>query len=408
MNPAVRLSRFVTLAGLALPAGLFAQARFDNTAIPLQFLETSPWTVTAGARYATEGASVNFGQLGSIRAGLAVTDIPSTATQLVYDNGAVNVDGRRQDEVDAAGQPLPTTNGRYQRRVVDSAGNETFEGDYLAYVEGRTRNWGFGSASQVTSDGRIALSTYGVQSSGASAISEKTASGGFEVGVNRRLRRFGRRAEVGASVLFGLNDINAGASGTISAKLISLTDYYRFYGTLPENLEKGYSAPSPVTSTGGLESPETTVPIDQLPFERQLITLPNPVNVLGSWKINGAYYVVRMGPTVRVFVTDRLAFSFEAGLAAAFVGTSFEVRESIELSDLANPITTVEQADDTKVLTGFYGSGSAEYWMTDRTHAYMGAGYESLGNYQQGVSGRTAEIDVGSTVTVRMGLTTRF
>lgn len=409
----VRLARTFSL--VLAPAALVAQ-QFDNTAIPIEFLETSPWTVSAGARFSTEGATVNFGQLGRVSTTQSAPppgfadENGNTKIPRFYDDGAIGVDGLRGNEMDVAGNQLPSVNGRYQGRFVDSNGNETFAGDFLSYQDGRTRAWSAASESQVSGD-TIAMHLYSSQSTGATAMSDSTASGGVEIAVNRRIRRFGRRVELGIGGLFALNDIDAGARETITADLIATTDFYRMYGTSPE--EFPYTGPTFEDWTGPngqkvTNGRETTTAIDQIAFERQIITIPDGAIIDGAWKINGAYYVVRAGPMVRVFITNRLAVSFEAGFAAAFVGTDYEVREAMELPGLEKPLVTTEEDETSKVLTGFYGAGAVEYWMTERTNAYAGAAYESLDSYQQSVNGRTAEIDVGSTVTVRMGLTTRF
>jgi predicted porin len=51
---------------------------------------------------------------------------------------------------------------------------------------------------------------------------------------------------------------------------------------------------------------------------------------------------------------------------------------------------------------------NAEYWLTQRTGFYVGVNYESLGDYDQTLGGRTAKIDLGSGTGFRLGLTTRF
>jgi hypothetical protein len=422
MNPvSAPFPRLATLVALTLPVLAFGQGRFDTSSIPMQFLETSPWTVTAGARYATEGASVRFGQLGSITGVGRVMPEFSTdrAINREYDNGGVGWDTFRLEELDAGGNSLRNEQGRYARRSVDSFGNEIFVGDFLAYQEGRSRNWFFRDDGQVNGD-VLALSKYRVETAGATAMSDTNSAMGVEIGVNRRLRRLTRRVELGVGGMFALNELRAQTAGNVPAHLLAETDLYRIFGPAPDAPYNGPSFRDLVDANGNpilVNGQETTVPVAQHPFARQATTLLNGANVFGSWRINGGYFVVRMGPTLRVFVTDRIAFSFEAGLAGAFVGTSYEVREFVELPDMDRPLTndptgtngnTPERSTRTATLGGFYGSGTAEYWMTDRTNAYLGAGYESLGRYQQAVGGRSAEIDIGSTITVRAGLTTRF
>jgi hypothetical protein len=403
--------RLVAIAGLSFPVLVAAQGRFDSTGIPMQFLETSPWTVSAGLRFSTTGASVAFGELGNVTSNLTVAPLGSGAVQRLYHDGGVGMDGARNNETDAAGNVFSTPGGRYAGRTVDSAGNESFIGDYLSYTADRTRNWGYQTAGQIGGDGRLALNVFSAQSSGATAAAEAGASGGFEISVNRRLRRFGKRAEFGITGMFGMNDIDAATSGSIRANLVALTDYYRLYAPAPEAPYTGPVFQDLKDAAGNVilvNGQEITVPLGDFPDERRTNTTINGANILGNWKINGAYYVFRVGPSVRIFITNRLALSFDAGLATAFVGSQFQVEESIQLDTLDNPISTTETGEKTDFLMGFYGAGAVEYWMTDRTNAHAGAAYESLDRYQQSISGRTADIDIGSTITVRLGLTTRF
>lgn len=410
MNPVFTpLLRLAAATALVVPSLAWGQGRFDS-AIPFQFLETSPWTVSAGARYSTEGAGVKFGKLGNISVGATLAPLSDGAVNRVYHNGLVTVDGVRPNETDAAGVRFSVPGQRYAGRRTDTAGNEFFVGDFLAYTPGQTRSWSINSGSQVAGD-RVGMSLYSVESSGATALANGDASGGVEISVGRRLRRFGKKVEFGVTGTFGINDINARTTGSVQANLVALTDFYRLYGTAPTGAYNGPKFADLLNAEGGLvltNGLETTTPLDQVPVERRSITTANAATITGSWKINGAYYIVRMGPTVRVFITNRLAFSFDAGLATAIVGSAFEVRETVELPDVANPISTTERAEKSALLTGFYGSGTMEYWMTDRTNAHAGAAYEALGNYQQSVGGRDADIDIGSTITVRLGLTTRF
>lgn len=412
MNPVPACLRPVALVAIfALPALVRAQEGGPQSALRLQFLERSPWTVSAGLRMSMQGAEVKFGELGNIGFRTAVPELSDEPVERIYDNGVIRVDAPRSDEKDAEGNVFSTPGGRYQARTVDQEGNESFIGDFVAFTPGRTRLWTYRSDSQLQPDNRMAMNLFRTESAGATAAAEGDASLGVEINVARRLRRLGPRAELGLSATFGLNDINAGTSGVVTADLVTLTDFYRVYGTPPP---APYTAPSvadlldeegDVVLANGLE---TTVPLDQVPIERTFATTPDGTTVVGSWKINGAYYIVRVGPTLRWFITDRLALSLDAGLAGAFVGTNFEVTETFDVEDLASPVTTTEEDDETAFLGGFYAGGSIEYWMTNRTNAHAGAAYESLGNYQQSVNGRTAEIDIGSTVTVRFGLTTRF
>jgi len=191
-----------------------------------------------------------------------------------------------------------------------------------------------------------------------------------------------------------------------------LTDYYRVLGdTIPT---APYGAPSfsdittvdgDVISPGGFEE---TILLTDNPVERLDVLLPGGALIDGRWQIKGAYYLGRLGPHMRWHFNERLAFSLSAGLAVAYIGTTFSSEESLTPPEGNNPISITEEEDNDKVVTGFYFTGNAEYWLRANTGFYLGASYESLGKFNQTLNGRSAMIDVGEGSTVRTGIMLRF
>jgi hypothetical protein len=67
-----------------------------------------------------------------------------------------------------------------------------------------------------------------------------------------------------------------------------------------------------------------------------------------------------------------------------------------------------EEADSSEFIAGYYAEAVGEFWFTPRTSLYAGLSYERLGEYEQILGGRTAEIDLGGSAGIRVGITTRF
>ena len=82
---------------------------------------------------------------------------PPVAANVALDHIAV---------MDADGNPVLNPDGTNQ--TVDVT---TQTGDFLAYTPGLTRNWTYATASQLTPDGRVAMSTYSASSDGAGTSS---------------------------------------------------------------------------------------------------------------------------------------------------------------------------------------------------------------------------------------------
>jgi hypothetical protein len=390
------------LAALASPA--LAQTDFS-----FMFEPPEPrWTVSVGTRYHGGGAGVDFSGLGNIP--LRAADL---TTGRFYDNGFVNLDQARLNEIDADGNQTSTPGGRYQIFSAPAEdGSTVLVGDFVSYTAGYTRNWNYGNASQVTSDGRIGMDLFGASSGLGTAAAKSDGSAGFDLALSRRIGKRTRNFEWGVTLGFGLSQLKADAQGSVTADLRRLTDFYRVRGdTIPD---APYGAPSftdILTPGGEVISPggfETTIPLTQVPVERIDVLLPGGAVIDGRWQIKGAYFLGRLGPHMRWHLNERMAFSLSAGLAVAYVGTTFTSEESLTPPESNNPISNTEEGEADKVVTGFYFTGNAEYWLRPNTGFYLGASYESLGKFNQTLNGRSAAIDVGEGSTVRTGLMLRF
>lgn len=399
--------------GLALPSA----ASFGQSGIPVQFaLRESLWTVTAGLRASSSGSDVRFGRLGHVSAQTTVDPFGQASTGRSYDNGTVITDAPRLNERAGGvqdGAVTSTPGGRYQITVTDQEGVTTVVGDFLSYTPGRTRSWVYANSDQLTGDGRVGMSVFSATSDGATAEAEGDASGGLELSLARRLGRLaGGRVDWGLGAMVGLTDINSKSSGTIKATLNTLTDFYSLNGQgAPAAPYSGPSFGDLLNSGGAVVSPgglETTIPLGDTPVSRTEMALAGGAEIDGFWQIKGSYYLFRVGPHLRARVTDRFALFASAGLAGAYVGTTYRVEEVLRTPNPDITIAANEERDQSEFSTGFYGELTGEYWLTPRTGFFAGATYHTLGTYQQSLSGRTADVDLGKGAGLRFGIITRF
>jgi len=399
--------------GLALPSA----ASFGQSGIPVQFaLRESLWTVTAGLRASSSGGDVKFGRLGHVPAQQTVDPLGQTSAGRSYDNGIVITDSPRLNERAGGvqdGEVTSTPGGRYQITFTDEEGVTTVVGDFLSYTPGRTRSWGYANADQLTGDGRVGMSIFSATSQGATAQADGDAAGGLELGLARRLGRLaGGRVEWGVGAMVGLTDLNSKSRGTITATLNTLTDFYSLNGqTAPAAPYSGPAFTDLLNGDGAVVSPgglETTVPLGDTPVSRNETSLAGGAEIDGFWQIKGSYYLIRVGPHLRARVTDRFALFASAGFAGAYVGTTYRVEEVLRTPNPDITITANEERDQSEFSTGFYGELTAEYWLTPRTGFFAGATYHTLGTYEQSLSGRTANVDLGKGAGFRFGIVTRF
>ncbi|HEY0968450.1 MAG TPA: hypothetical protein VGD88_13750 [Opitutaceae bacterium] len=402
-------SQRTLVAGLALALAPWAAIRAQSD-IPIQFLtRDTGWTISVGMRASSKLADVKFGNLGTVPPGVTV-DI--TGNQRVYDNGQVFLDAARSTEKDTNGNVTTTPFGRYQLYLTNTEGNQYVAGDFVAYSPGYTREWAYATPDQVTSDGRIGMSIFSAKSEGAGAAVDGDSGGGVEVSLGRRIGKIGNKIEWGINGSIGLTDFNRKTSGRIRSTLTVQTDYYRVYGGV--NPDAPYTASSfrdLVDSNGVLVTPngyETTTLLNETSTGRETVSTAGAAVIDGDWKIKGSYYIMRVGPSLRAHLSERIAFSFSAGFAGAYVGSTYTASESLQIPGASRSVDVQEEEDASEFIAGYYAEALAEFWFTRRTGIYAGVTYERFGEFEQVLGSRTAEVDIGGSAGFRLGITTRF
>ncbi|HEY0945531.1 MAG TPA: hypothetical protein VGD81_09700 [Opitutaceae bacterium] len=445
---------------LSLVAGLWTAAHAQSDNIPIDYIRQRDWTFAVGARMSNEGAKVKFGRLGSVPSLRNVGSATDANVTRVYDNGAVGHDEQREIEkligkdpddktkaVVAAINDPSDPNHRYITQaartkkdengniVRDEAGNPVLEldsngnaipdptGNFLKYQSGLTRNWSYASESQLSAapggGDQVALSTYSATTDGASLEAEGDSGAGVEIALGRRIGRIGQRIEWGITGVIGITDINVKTSGTVRSTLHTLTDFYSFNGqAAPRNADgtpilnapsAGDFVPDPAKPeqkfSGALE---TTVPWVDTPTRREETDAVGGAEVEGHWQVKGSYYLIRLGPNVRAMLTERISLNASVGFAGAYLGTKYRVDERLIVPGLGSELREQTEDEDSQFIAGFYGELTAEFWLTERTGFYAGATYENLGDYEQVLNGRTAEVELSSGIGLRFGITTRF
>lgn len=380
--------------------------------------------VTVGFRMLSSGANVQFGHLGSVpREAIPVAS--AGAVNRLYDNGYVRADAVRPAESATTTTTLP--GGRYQTtrvdNVTDASGTVTgtttvVTGNFLSYLAGLSRDWSYSYANQITGTGQIAMRSYSAESDGAKASNKQGPSGGLELQFSRVLSRASKRAEWGFTTGVSLNDINSKANGSILATLRTNTDLYSLNGLPVPNsaTTSTYVAPSFADLTDGTgaliaaNGLETTTPINQTPASSSTSAVVGGTTVNGNWKLRGSYFMVKVGPSLRGQITERLGFNASLGVAGAYAGTRYSVVETFIVPDVGRTATTPETefSDATKFLSGFYADLNLEWAANEVTGLFAGLTAQKFGDYNQSVGGRTAHIDLGSTVGLRGGVSIRF
>lgn len=369
-------------------------------------------TVRFGFRHIS-GAKTSFSGQGKIPA--PQDPGPETGANLtrVYHDGAVRPDSRAVARLDSSGNP-----------IIDPATNQQVF-DPIA-PDGRTNTWNYTDASQLSRLGYVAFHNYSASVIDTDVRQRESNSGaGMDITVSRDMGNlFGSRLAWNLTAGLSINDISTDTSALVRANLTTITDYYSLYGQVPP--EAPYSSPStttinvvdaagnPVLNDDGTVSTittDTSVLIGNEPAGRTSATVTNDTSVYNRWKLKGAYYTFRAGPTVWIPITSRLRASVSFGAALVYSGTNYTVTQTFE-PDLGAAISETADSDAYKLLPGYYADATVQFDLTERAGLYAGAVFQSAGSYTQEIQSENAnyntKIDLKNQNGVRAGLSIRF
>jgi hypothetical protein len=380
-------------------------------------------------RILNSGGKVDFTNLGTVPTTTSIVPASAGLVQRVYSNGTVRVDQLRTTEKDADGKQTSTPGGRYDVfstqtvNDTDANGNVTgthdvtyHVGDLVSYTPGLTREWQASTFAQVTdTPGYVAFSIYDVTSEGASASHKQGATGGVEFSVSRDIGRSAHHMQWGVVAGIALNDINSKASGTVNSTLHTYTDYYSTNGRtfVDETQLTNPSYTLLPDGNGGfvIGGFETTVPLNGVPDATRStnVSTVGGASVAGRWQVKGAYFMFKLGPSVRAQLGEHLGLTASLGLAGAYAGTRYSAYEAYTVAALPGvTLDTTESSSTAKFLKGYFADLNLEWSANETMGLFGGVTAQQLSDYTQTLGGRTAKVDLGSAVGLRGGVSIRF
>lgn len=343
------------------------------------------YTVKLGFRALT-GAKSSFGGQGTIS---STNNIGSeTGVQnRDYHDGYVHLDTR--GVTDPSGNTVPIT------------------------PDGKTNTWSMVSGDQLTTDGYVMMNTYAATITDTSFHQKNPGlAAGLELALERDMGKlFNSRVKWGVVAGFSINQISAISKATVAASINKTTDYYSLFGqTIPPDSDGNISYTGPSASG----SADTTILIGNEVLHRttnQISTSDS--NVTSEWHLRGAYLTMRAGPSLYLPIGTRFSATMSAGAVLVYSGTTFDVTQTFTPStgdDITQSVTGLES----KLLPGFFVDANLQWSMTDNAGLYVGAVYQSSGDYEQtvspdeGTSNYKARVDLSSLQGVRAGVNFRF
>ncbi len=368
--------------------------------------------VTFGFRY-LGGVKTSFSGQGTIPSPQDPGPATGANVRRSYHDGQVQPDARAVARLDASGNP-----------VIDPESNTTVF-DPIA-PDGRTNTWNYSDPSQLAQAGFVRFSTYSAAIVDPVIREKKTgSSAGMDLAVSRDMGKlFGSRLVWNLTAGMSINDISANKNDLVRANLTTISDYYSLYGQVPPDAP--YSSPSSsaetfvdasgnaVLNSDGLAQTvnvDNSVLLGNEPAGRTETTETNETSVTNRWKLKGAYYTFRAGPTLWLPITSWLRASVSLGAAVVYSGTSYTVTQTLQ-PDVGTEISDTSSNEAYKLLPGYFADATVQFDLTERTGFYAGAVFQSAGSYTQKVDTDNAhyatKINLANQNGVRAGLSIRF
>jgi len=134
---------------------------------------------------------------------------------------------------------------------------------------------------------------------------------------------------------------------------------------------------------------------------------PVAVSVAGDRKFDANLWGFRLGPYVERQLSRRWAVNLAGGLAVAIVNGEASWSQTLTVNGVTDS-TYSGHSKDCDVLWGWYVGGHVTWHIDHRWDITGGAQYQDLGIYRQNVGARQAELDLGSSIFVSIGISRRF
>jgi len=342
-----------------------------------EYIYEPKFTFSLGMR-GMGGPKSSFGGSGVISSTQQIGELDGSKTTRYYHDGTVGTDSRR----DLNGNLVPS--------------------------DGYTNSWTFLDDKQVRDDGFLEMHTYSAQVQDRGRFTQDPKSSyGVEIAVSRDMGKlFGK---LPWSIVAGVsgNDLRASFRSAMSATITTVTDTYYLGGITPPKAP--YTAPASYTDADG--NTFDSALLGDTPLTRETTTSTSDVSVTNSWKLRGAYYTMRAGPSLSIPITQNLKATLGVGAVLIYAGSTYTVDQVFQ-PETSDAIVNTVSDGASDFLPGFYVDGTVEYTFTDRTGVYVGGVYQHAGTYDQtivsGDSRYTTRVDMSSMQGLRAGMTFRF
>jgi hypothetical protein len=374
-------------------------------------------TLSLGTRFLLRGPKTTYSGQGVIPSTVnpgdnSTVNIPNISR--TYIDGTVSPDARTVSQSTALGGSISVpiqSDGK-----TDTWSYNNSNGSLL---------WNYGTSSnQLLANGDIAFHAYaGNVTDTASHSINGESNAGVELILDRDMGKLGKRFSWSLTAGFSIADIHSSVYLGVPTTLTTLTDEYDLFGQIPPAAP--YASPTSSSQTvynsagvavAGSGSSTQTQSVNQVillgnvPLSRTITN--TDITTTNRYFIEGAYYTLRMGPTIDMPVWNHFKLNVSAGPMLIYSGSILNVLSDLNIATGEN-FTDLYTKENSKILPGYYVDVDLQYQLTDTAGFYMGGVFQSAGSYKQTVpsgtsTAYTSTIDFGSQEGVKGGLTVRF
>jgi hypothetical protein len=298
--------------------------------------------------------------------------------------------------------------------------------------DGRTNSWTYDFPAQLLPNGDIAFHTYSSEITDTSSHDvSSNPNAGIELILDRDMGKIGKKMTWSWTVGFSIADIHSSSYLSVPTTVTTLTDTYDLFGQVPPAAP--FTSPNNITQTvfgaAGTVVAGTSSAAASQDVVQQILIGDKPIepggrvtsSVLSTstnrYFIEGAYYTLRMGPTLTVPVGGKYKLNLSVGPALIYSGSTYNVLEDLFIAT-GEDFPQLYQKENNRLLPGYYAEANLQYQLNDTSGLYVGAVYQGAGSYRQTVASGTAadgtplaystKIDFGGQEGVKGGLTVRF
>jgi hypothetical protein len=147
--------------------------------------------------------------------------------------------------------------------------------------------------------------------------------------------------------------------------------------------------------------------IPDAPINRSVDVIPGGVLVTGTRQLDANLYGIRLGPYIEWPLSDKWTVGLNGGFTLVAVDSDFRFRETVTPSG-SSPILTTGSGAETDLLPGGYIGGNVSYQVAPNVTLFSSAQFQHVGDFTQNVNGKRAELDLGKSLFVTVGLNWSF